>query len=67
MPSSHIPRAEAISIDPPQRHLLEVAHEALESAGVTLDDIMGTDTAVFAGKYDFLTTFSYGHAHAQRC
>lgn len=46
----HIPRAEAVSIDPQQRHLLEVAYEAVESAGITLEDVMGCDTAVFAGK-----------------
>lgn len=40
---------EAESIDPQQRQLLEVAYEALEDAGITLDEIAGTQTAVFQG------------------
>ncbi|KAK2608325.1 hypothetical protein N8I77_006943 [Diaporthe amygdali] len=40
---------EAESIDPQQRLLLEVAYEALEDAGITLDEIAGTQTAVFQG------------------
>lgn len=40
---------EAESIDPQQRQLLEVAYEALEDAGITLDQIAGTQTAVFQG------------------
>ena len=40
---------EAVAIDPQQRMLLEIAYEAIESAGITLDDFTGTDTAVFAG------------------
>ncbi|KAG8162418.1 hypothetical protein KVR01_008183 [Diaporthe batatas] len=40
---------EAESIDPQQRLLLEVAYEALEDAGITLDQIAGTQTAVFQG------------------
>jgi len=40
---------EAIAMDPQQRMLLEIAYEAIESAGIPLDDFMGTDTAVFAG------------------
>ena len=39
---------EAMWMDPQQRKLLEVVYESLESAGVTLDDIAGTKTAVFA-------------------
>ena len=40
---------EAVAMDPQQRMLLEIAYEAIESAGITLDDFTGTDTAVFAG------------------
>ncbi|XP_014550227.1 hypothetical protein COCVIDRAFT_31971 [Bipolaris victoriae FI3] len=39
---------EAMWMDPQQRKLLEVVYESLESAGVTLEDIAGTNTAVFA-------------------
>ena len=44
-----IPPNEARCIDPQQRNLLEVAYEAVESAGIILDKFTGTDTAVFAG------------------
>lgn len=40
---------EAVAMDPQQRMLLEVAYEALENAGIPLDDFVGTDTAVYAG------------------
>ncbi|RDW80856.1 hypothetical protein BP5796_05554 [Coleophoma crateriformis] len=40
---------EASAIDPQQRMLLEIAYEVIESAGIPLDDFMGTNTAVFAG------------------
>ncbi|KAL4880374.1 putative polyketide synthase [Aspergillus karnatakaensis] len=40
---------EATAMDPQHRILLEVAYEAFESAGVRLEDIQGTDTAVYAG------------------
>ena len=40
---------EAEAMDPQQRLLLEVVYEALESAGYTLEQYAGTDTAVFAG------------------
>ena len=45
----HVPPQEAIAIDPQQRMLLEVAYEAIKSAGIPLDQFAGTDTAVFAG------------------
>ena len=47
----YITPTEAIAMDPQQRMLLEIAYEAIESAGIPLDDITGTDTAVFAGGY----------------
>ncbi|KAI9818135.1 MAG: Type I Iterative PKS [Pycnora praestabilis] len=40
---------EAIAMDPQQRMLLEIAYEAVENAGLLLDDFIGTDTAVYAG------------------
>lgn len=46
----HITPVEAIAIDPQQRMLLEVAYEAIENAGIPLEDFMGTDTSVMAGK-----------------
>lgn len=45
----HTTPIEAASIDPQQRMLLEIAYEAIESAGLLLEDFRGTDTAVFAG------------------
>jgi len=38
-------------MDPQQRLILEVVYEALEDAGITLDEISGTRTAVFAGTF----------------
>jgi len=40
---------EAAVMDPQHRLFLEVAWEALESSGITLDQIGGTDTGVFVG------------------
>lgn len=39
---------EAAAMDPQQRMLLEVAYEAVESAGIPLNAFVGTDTSVFA-------------------
>ena len=47
----HIPPQEVIAMDPQQRMLMEVAYEAIESAGIPLDSFTGSDTAVFAGSY----------------
>ncbi|ROV88308.1 hypothetical protein VMCG_10475 [Cytospora schulzeri] len=46
---------EAQAIDPQQRFLMEVAYEALESAGLTMDSLKGSDTGVFVGamSYDY--------------
>jgi acyl transferase domain-containing protein len=41
--------AEAETIDPQHRLLLENIYEAIESAGLTLEDLQGTDTGVFVG------------------
>ena len=45
----YITPLEAEAMDPQQRMLLEIAYEAVENAGITLDTFRGTDTAVFAG------------------
>ena len=52
----HIPPQEAIAMDPQQRMLMEVAYEAIESAGIPLDAFTGSDTAVFAGLHTKLHT-----------
>lgn len=46
----HITPVEAISMDPQQRHLLEITYEAVENAGIPLEDFVGTDTSVLAGE-----------------
>lgn len=42
-------KAEAMAMDPQQRLLIEVAYEALESAGLPLPRIAGSRTGVFVG------------------
>ena len=42
--------AEAESIDPQARLLLETVYEALEAAGMSIDELRGSDTAVYAGQ-----------------
>ena len=44
-----ISRTEAMSMDPQQRIMLELAWEALEDAGIPPSSVSGTDTAVFVG------------------
>ncbi|KAK1445344.1 beta-ketoacyl synthase domain-containing protein [Colletotrichum cuscutae] len=48
---------EADAMDPQQRLLLEVVYEALENAGITLQDISGSQTSVFCGSFtnDYLS------------
>jgi hybrid polyketide synthase/nonribosomal peptide synthetase ACE1 len=41
--------AEANAIDPQQRVLLETTYESLEAAGITVDQLKGSDTAVYIG------------------
>ena len=40
---------EAMTMDPQQRLLLEVTWEALENAGISADDLAGTETGVYVG------------------
>ncbi|KAI1874213.1 uncharacterized protein JN550_002792 [Neoarthrinium moseri] len=41
--------AEAVVMDPQIRLLLEVVYEALDSGGLPLEDLRGSDTAVYVG------------------
>lgn len=47
----NITPAEAQSLDPQQRKILEVTYECFMSAGVTLESISGSNTAVFVGSF----------------
>lgn len=51
-PFFNISAAEAKAIDPQQRLTIESAFEAMESAGVTVDAIAGSRTAVFVNLYN---------------
>lgn len=42
--------SEAATIDPQHRILLENVYEAIESAGLTLEELRGSDTGVFVGQ-----------------
>jgi polyketide synthase 12 len=42
---------EAIRMDPQQRFLLEVTHEALEDAGIRLEDVSGSKTSTHIGVF----------------
>ncbi|PQE24865.1 polyketide synthase protein [Rutstroemia sp. NJR-2017a BVV2] len=42
---------EAMWMDPQQRKILEVTYECFESAGLTLEDVAGSNTAVFVGSF----------------
>ncbi|KAI1457376.1 hypothetical protein F4805DRAFT_467399 [Annulohypoxylon moriforme] len=42
--------AEANVIDPQSRLLLEIVYEALEYAGLTMEELRGSNTAVYAGQ-----------------
>ncbi|MCP5048616.1 MAG: hypothetical protein GY940_15710 [bacterium] len=51
--------AEARDMGPEQRLLLEVIHEAIDNAGVNIDQLSGTNTAVFVSD---IQTGYYQHA-----
>lgn len=46
-----LPKKEVEATDPQQRIMLEVAYEALERAGLPLQDLAGTKTGVFMGHF----------------
>ncbi|KAM7223551.1 hypothetical protein V8F06_001025 [Rhypophila decipiens] len=48
-PFFSISPADAISMDPMQRILLEVAYEAAENAGIQMDRLAGSDAGCFVG------------------
>jgi acyl transferase domain-containing protein len=47
-------------MDPQQRKLLEVVYETFESAGVTLEQMSGSQTACYVGSFtaDFVKTLT---------
>nr|XP_036578380.1 polyketide synthase [Colletotrichum truncatum]KAF6785623.1 polyketide synthase [Colletotrichum truncatum] len=57
-PFFNIQPVEAETMDPQQRLLLETTYEALNSAGLRLQDLRGSDTAVYVGlmTHDFEVT-----------
>lgn len=59
---------EADFIDPQHRFLMEVAYEAVEDAGIPIDDLAGTRTGVFVGgftvDYSQLQFSGVGHSRA---
>ncbi|KUL82023.1 hypothetical protein ZTR_11398 [Talaromyces verruculosus] len=44
---------EAACMDPQQRQLLEVVYECFESAGVSLDQVSGSDTGCYVGNFTY--------------
>ncbi|KAI1635007.1 ketoacyl-synt-domain-containing protein [Biscogniauxia mediterranea] len=47
----NITPVEALWLDPQQRKMLEVSYECMASAGITLDSVAGSNTAVFVGSF----------------
>ncbi|KAI0895264.1 putative polyketide synthase [Annulohypoxylon nitens] len=52
---------EATYLDPHQRKLLEVAYECFESAGLSMEDVSGTNTGVYVSNF----TVDYTNMHFQ--
>ena len=46
-----INQAEAVSMDPNQRLMLEIVYEALENAGLSLTSVAGTNTGCYIGNF----------------
>ncbi|KAL9013538.1 MAG: hypothetical protein Q9173_001776 [Seirophora scorigena] len=46
-----VSKAEATSMDPNQRQMLEVVYEGLENAGITLESLDGAPVGCFVGSY----------------
>jgi len=59
-PFFSIPKAEAESLDPQQRGLLECTHHAFENAGIPLQMVNGSKTGVYVGSFarEYDTLFS---------
>ncbi|KAH8722886.1 polyketide synthase PksD [Phaeosphaeriaceae sp. PMI808] len=51
-PFFSISKKEAMAMDPQQRMLLETTFHALENAGIPIEDVAGTQTAVYAGSME---------------
>jgi acyl transferase domain-containing protein len=51
--------SEADPMDPQHRHLLEVVYEAMEDAGIMMEELQGSNTSVFVG---LMCTDYYGMA-----
>lgn len=47
----NITHADALSMDPQQRQLLEVVYEAVENSGLSLESLSGKDFGCFVGSY----------------
>lgn len=43
---------EAAGLDPALKKLLEVVYETIESAGITLDQLAGTETGCYVGSFN---------------
>ncbi|EME79755.1 uncharacterized protein MYCFIDRAFT_190533 [Pseudocercospora fijiensis CIRAD86] len=56
---------EANAMDPQQRLILETVYEAIESAGMTMEELSGSDTCVYAGSmtadYDAMSLRDLDH------
>lgn len=50
-PFFSITPAEAASLDPQQRMLLECVYTALENSGLSMDAVQGSQTGVYAGAF----------------
>lgn len=56
-------RAEAVSMDPQQRQLLEVIYEGLENAGISLEALNGQSFGCFVGSYASGALLRYHSVH----
>lgn len=66
-PFFRIQAGEAESMDPQQRLLLETTYDAVAAAGLGMDDLRGSDTAVYVGimSHDFEVTKTRDLEHCQ--